>query len=180
MRDPEKILETARLGLEPLAVGHAERLYPMLEDMALYTFIPQEPPASLAEVRARYRRLAGRRSPEGDEAWLNWAARLRETREYVGTFQATVRADGTALIAYMIFVPFQRRGLAREGCAALLSCLTGEWGVETVVAEIDTRNTASVALVESLGFARVATVEGADFFKGVSSDEYRYERCAEG
>ena len=146
--------------------GHAEKLYPLLGDAALYTYIPQEPPASLAEVEARYRRLAARRSPEGDEVWLNWAARLRETGEYVGTFQATVRADGTALIAYMIFVPFQQRGLAREGCAAVLAELAGAWGVRTVVAEIDTRNAASVALVESLGFARAATMRDGGLLQG--------------
>ena len=89
-------------------------------------------------------------------------------------FQATVMGDGTALIAYMIFTPFQRRGLAREGCAAVLAELASAWGVRTAVAEIDTRNAASVALVESLGFARVATVREADVFKGASSDEYRY------
>ncbi len=174
MGDAEKPLGTARLLLEPLLPRHAERLYPLLGDAALYRYIPQEPPASLAEVEARYRRLAGRRSPDGAEVWLNWAARLRATDEYAGMFQATVMGDGTALIAYMIFTPFQRRGLAREGCAAVLAELASAWGVRTAVAEIDTRNAASVALVESLGFARVATVREADVFKGASSDEYRY------
>ncbi len=172
--DAERALETARMVLEPLLPQHAGALFPSLREAALYSYIPQEPPASLAEVEARYRRLAARRSPDGDEVWLNWAARLHATGAYVGTFQATVMAGGTALIAYMVFAAFQRRGLAREGCAAVVAELAGAWGVRTVVAEIDTRNAASVALVESLGFARVATVRGADFFKGASSDEYRY------
>jgi hypothetical protein len=47
--------------------------------------------------------------------------------------------------------------------------------VGVVAAEIDTRNVASIALVESLGFSRVAFEKGADHFKGSSSDEYRYE-----
>jgi ribosomal-protein-alanine N-acetyltransferase len=50
--------------------------------------------------------------------------------------------------------------------------------VSRVAAEIDTRNTASIHLVEALGFARVATTPGADFFKGAASDEYRYELSA--
>ena len=41
-------------------------------------------------------------------------------------------------------------------------------------AEIDTRNIASIRLVESLGLSRVATTREADFFKGASSDEYKY------
>jgi L-amino acid N-acyltransferase YncA len=41
--------------------------------------------------------------------------------------------------------------------------------------KIDTRNVASIALVESLGFERVAFHKDADHFKGSSSGEYRYE-----
>jgi len=42
-------------------------------------------------------------------------------------------------------------------------------------AEIDPRNVSSIALVESLGFRRIAFQKNADHFKGSSSDEYRYE-----
>ena len=93
----------------------------------------------------------------------------------MGTVEATLRADDTALLAYMIFTPFQRRGYAREGCARVLQHLVRDYGVRLVIAEIDTRNQPSIALVESLGFIRTATRHAADFFKGASSDEYRYE-----
>jgi [ribosomal protein S5]-alanine N-acetyltransferase len=175
--DAETPVATERLLLEPLLPRHAAQLYPYLRDAALYTLIPQEPPASLEVVEARYRRLAARRSPDGTEVWLNWVARRRDADEYVGTFEATVRADATALLAYMLFTPFQRRGYAREGCAAVLECLATEWGMTTVAAEIDTRNAASIALVEALGFTRVGLHVDADFFKGVRSDEYLYERA---
>jgi ribosomal-protein-alanine N-acetyltransferase len=45
---------------------------------------------------------------------------------------------------------------------------------ETVHAEIDTRNAASIRLVEGLGFERVEIVRDADWFKGAASDEFRY------
>ena len=41
-------------------------------------------------------------------------------------------------------------------------------------AEIDTRNTGSIRLVERLGLGRVGLTESADHFKGVTSDEYTY------
>jgi RimJ/RimL family protein N-acetyltransferase len=175
--DAETPLVTERLKLEPLLPGHAAQLYPYLRDATLYTYLPEEPPASLEALAARYLRLAARRSPDGTEVWLNWAARLQGADDHVGTFQATVRADATALIAYMIFTPHQRRGYAATGCTAVLDCLAQAWGVRTVAAEIDTRNAASIALVEALGFTRVGLRAGADFFKGSQSDEYRYE-CA--
>ena len=173
--DPELLFETPRLLLEPLNVGHAIALFEALQAPELYTYIPQDPPSSLEALKTRYTALASRRSPDGQEGWLNWALNLRATGAYVGTVQATVRADQTALLAYMIFVPFWRQGYARESCARVLAHLFGDYYVSQVAAEIDTRNTSSIQLVEALGFTRVATTPGADFFKGAISDEYRYE-----
>jgi [ribosomal protein S5]-alanine N-acetyltransferase len=72
-------------------------------------------------------------------------------------------------------VPYQRRGFAAEACGRLLEHLFQDYRMDVVAAEIDTRNVASIALVESLGFERVAFLEDADNFKGSSSEEYRYE-----
>ena len=172
---PDAPLDTARLVLEPLVVAHAQALYPLLHDERLYTYIPQEPPPSVEALAARYQRLATRCSPDGRQVWLNWVARLRTRQDYVGMFQATIDADRTALLAYMIFPPWQGQGYAREGGERVLEHLMRDYGTPLVAAEIDTRNRASISLVESLGFVRVAERPAADFFKGAVSDEYRYE-----
>ncbi|MGH2485995.1 MAG: GNAT family N-acetyltransferase [Ktedonobacterales bacterium] len=176
----ETPLATERLLLQPLTPAHAAMLFPPLRDQRLYAYIPQDPPPTLAVLEQRFTRLARRRSPDGSEIWLNWALRLTSeslTSEslYVGTLQATLRADETALLAYMIFTPFQGRGYAHEGCARVLNHLVRDYAVRRVIAEIDTRNQPSIALVQSLGFTRVATAWATDFFKGAASDEYRYE-----
>jgi ribosomal-protein-alanine N-acetyltransferase len=57
----------------------------------------------------------------------------------------------------------------------LLEHLFQDYRVGIVAAEIDTRNAASIALVENLGFERVGFQKDADHFKGSTSDEYRYE-----
>ncbi len=173
--EPEKSLLTPRLQLEPLVTAHAPALYPLLQDSALYTFIPQEPPDSVEALTARYRMLSTRRSPDSTEIWLNWALRLRASDECVGTLQATVQVDSTAFLAYMIFPAFQHREYAKEGCLYVLEHLRDDYKIQRVVAEIDTHNAASIALVESLGFVRTALHLAADFFRGATSDEYRYE-----
>jgi [ribosomal protein S5]-alanine N-acetyltransferase len=172
---PEARLETHRLHLEPILPAHASRLYERLQDARLYRFIPQDPPASLRALENRYGILSGRRSPDGREAWLNWAMRERGSGDYAGTLEATVSGNATAIIAYTVFVPFQRRGFAAEACGRLLGHLFGDYRVNTVAAEIDTRNVASIALVEALGLERVAFRRDADHFKGSTSDEFRYE-----
>ncbi len=134
----------------------------------------------MAALETRYRKLSSRRSPDGSEVWLNFAMRLNEegTRSkatYVGTLEATVFPDWSAYLAYTVFVPFWRRGYAREGCVRMLTHLVEDHGVRVVAAEMDTRNAASIALAESLRFERVGTTLGADHFKGSVSDEHRYE-----
>jgi [ribosomal protein S5]-alanine N-acetyltransferase len=172
---PEVTLETPRLLLEPLTPAHAPALYEQLQDERLYQFIPQNPPASPQALEERHVALSSRRSPDGREAWLNWVVRERRSGDYVGTLEATVQGDMLAFIAYMVFVQYQRRGFAAEACERLLWHLFEDYRMSIIAAEIDTRNVASVALVESLGFLRVAFLEDADQFKGSSSDEYRYE-----
>jgi RimJ/RimL family protein N-acetyltransferase len=112
--------------------------------------------------------------------WLNWVLRQRATGAYVGMVEVTVHLDRTATLAYMVFPPFWRQGYATEACARVLAHLFADYQVTRVAAEIDTRNTASLRLIEALGFTRVALQRHAAFFKGAVSDEYRYERSAPG
>lgn len=173
--DEEQQLETPRLFLEPLVAAHAAALYTALQDPTLYTFIPQNPPLSWDDLLVRYTALSTRRSPTGQEVWLNWVLCRRGTNDYVGTVQATIHEDRTAMLAYMVFPPFWGQGYGREGCARVLTNLRDVYGVSRVSAEIDTRNTASIRLIEALGFNCVALTPHADFFKGVESDEYLFE-----
>ncbi len=171
---PEPLLDTKRLVLEPLEEAHAPLLFDGFQDPTLYTYIPGGPPADVEGLAARYRHLAQGRSDDDTSVWLNWAMRPRDTATYIGTLQATLDADGKALIAYMVFKSFRRRGYAKEGCHRMIQFLRGERQVKTIAAEIDTRNGPSIALVRSLGMQVVAEHKDADFFKGSGSDEYEF------
>lgn len=169
----ETELVSDRLVLEPLRVDHAPALFQGLSEPGLYRFIPREPHMDEAALRARFERIATRGGAGGDAVWLNWAMRLRDG-DYCGQFEATASADGAVDIAYFVFAPMQGRGLATEAGATVIAALQ-RGGARLIGASLDTRNLASAALVERLGLRRVALVEGADFFKGASSDEFRYE-----
>src|ERR1035437_5596078 len=67
-----RVLETARLRLEPIRGDHADAMVEGLGDPALYAFALDETPAGRDELRERYERLASGWSPGGDERWLNW------------------------------------------------------------------------------------------------------------
>lgn len=165
--------ETERLVLEPLRETHAAELFGVYSDPAMYSFIPQEPPPSLEALASRYRLLETRRSPDEAEQWLNWVVRLKSTRSCIGSVQITLSQDGRAQLAYDIGVPYWRQGYGTEACARVIEALFAI-GVTEFSAELDTRNTASIRLLERLGFERSALKRDADFFKGASSDEWTF------
>ena len=98
-------LYTSRLRVEPLNINRASVVFPAQLDPLIYQFIPEEP-LSFEELTRRYSFLEGAKSPDGHEHWLNWIAFDRESHIVVGTFQATVPADGSTSIAYTVFPPF--------------------------------------------------------------------------
>jgi ribosomal-protein-alanine N-acetyltransferase len=171
----EKVIETERLVLFPLKALHAEHMFSGLSDFPSYDFTPDMPPKDVAALEERYRRLESRRSPDGGEAWLNWVISSAATQELLGYVQFTVKpVEQRALVACFVFAPHRKSGIANEAIRALLQEVVANFRLVCVEAEIDTRNIASIALIEKLGFLRTRLVPHADEFKGVISDEYHY------
>lgn len=170
----ETTYETDRLLLEPLRAAHAAEMFELLSDSRLYHFIPGEPPPTLASLVERFQRLERRVSPDGEQAWLNWVLRSRAGGHCVGRIEVTVRRDQSALLAYEIGAASWGQGFATEACRRILGVLFQELSVSRVIAEVDTRNAASIRLLERLGFHRTELRAGADFFKGSPSDEFTY------
>jgi len=173
------VIKTANLRLEPVQQDHAVLLFAALSDAQLYTLMPEEPPTSLEALEKRYAFLQAGKSPDGKEHWLNWTMFDRRTGTPVGTFQATVRDDAPSDIAYIVFKAHWRRGIAREAGVGVIEHVFARYPTPLLAANMDTRNVASIKLVESLGFKRAAFIPNADSFKGMSSDEYRYEMTRE-
>lgn len=161
------------LRLEPLLPAHADLLLAGLQDPALYEFIAEAPPASLDALRARYQRLATRSSPDGRQAWLNWAIWSFAERAHVGYVQATVEA-GQAHLAYVLFRSHWRRGYARAAVLEMMRLLRAEHGVSRFRARVDTRHTRSRSLLESLGFECMEVHLDAEEIHGQSADEAEY------
>jgi [ribosomal protein S5]-alanine N-acetyltransferase len=173
------VIETVNLRLEPIRKGHAVLLFAPLSDAQLYALMPEEPPKSLEALQKRYAFLQTGKSPDGKEHWLNWTIFDRRTGTPVGIFQATVRDDTPSDIAYIVFKAHWRQGIAREAGAGVIDHVFARYATPMLAANMDTRNVASIKLVEGLGFKRVAFIPDADAFKGLASDEYRYEMTRE-
>ena len=70
-----RLIKTSNLTLEPQIAAHAEEMFAVLGDPAIYLY-ENEPPPSLEWLRDRFTRLETRRSPDGNEQWLNWVIHL--------------------------------------------------------------------------------------------------------
>ena len=165
-------MRTARLTLEPIVPEHASLLFDQLDDDRLWRFmIFRLRPRSVEKLRDRFTRYAARASPDGSEAWLNYALR-RDDGAFVGTVQASVEG-ARATIGYTIFVDHWRQGYGKEACVELLRFVEEEFGVNDVTANVDVRNMASIALLQSLGFTRAWTGPSEDMPGHI---DHRYER----
>ncbi|HET7364992.1 MAG TPA: GNAT family N-acetyltransferase [Burkholderiales bacterium] len=140
-----------RVVLEPQLAAHADEMFVVLGDPALYEY-ENEPPASVDWLRERFARLESRRSADGTQRWLNWVVRLRAAG-LIGYVQATVFPTGRAAIAYVFASGYWGRGLGSEACHAMIAELAERYEVVTVYAIFKRRNLRSARLLERLGFA---------------------------
>lgn len=146
-----RTIHISELTLEPLLPAHAEAMFVVLSDPAIYAY-ENQPPASVDALRARYVRLEKRQSPDGSELWLNWVIRLPNAA-LIGYVQATVKADRSALIAYELASPFWGRGLGSRAVTAMIDELRERYRTRELWALLKQKNHRSMRLLARLGFA---------------------------
>ncbi len=98
--------------------------------------------------------------------WLQLAIRLQGNEKLVGDLAIHNLGDAKVEIGFTISKAFQRRGIAREAVAALIDVLEREFGTRELIATPDSRNTASIKLLESLGFSEKPELSWWEDFKG--------------
>jgi [ribosomal protein S5]-alanine N-acetyltransferase len=146
------VIEAAGVRLEPQVAAHADEMFVVLSDPAIYEF-ENAPPASLDWLRARFTKLETRLSGDGTEKWLNWVIRLPGSG-LIGYVQATVTARGDATIAYELSSRYWGRGLGSQAVQAMISELQSHYRVRRLFAVFKRANFRSRRLLERLGFTQ--------------------------
>lgn len=145
-----RTVEAPTLTLEPQVAAHADAMFAVLNDPAMYEF-ENAPPVSLEWLRTRFTKLETRRSADGQEQWLNWVIILPD-RALIGYVQATVRVDGSALIAYELASAFWGRGLAHQAVSAMISELASSYQTRELWAVLKRANYRSMRILTRLEF----------------------------
>ena len=143
-------LRSHRLLLSPMVRNDACDLFQLVREPALYRFTGSVPPSSVDALRHKIRFREGRRSPEGDELWLNWTLRLRSSGQVIGYVQASV-GEGWADLAWVIGTPFQNRGYATEASRRVAEWLREHLKVSELRAAIHPEHTASCRVAAHIG-----------------------------
>jgi RimJ/RimL family protein N-acetyltransferase len=153
-----KILRTERLVLEPLNEAHASEMFRILIDPILYTYLHERPPFTEDELRARYRFLERRRSPDGANEWLSWVLRGPGGEAY-GYVSAIVHGRGAADLSVLVTPRMWRQGFAREAVAKAIAELKSSRGATSFFATVSPRNDQAISLLQHLGFRPVSRSE---------------------
>lgn len=146
-------LESERLRFEPLTPEHADEMLHVLGDQELHRFTGGAP-LGLADLRARFERLARGESPDGRDEWLNWVVRERVSGRAVGTVQATLpgREGGrVAELGWVIGTSHQGNGFAKEAATTVAEWLFSQ-DVALLRAHIHPEHHASMAVARAAGF----------------------------
>lgn len=150
-----KLICTDRSRLVPLRAEHAEGMFALLSDPRIYEFILDRPPASLAFLTERCRRLESRRSSDGSQQWLNWIIQPLDTDSCAGFVQATIHASQTADFAFLLGPAYWGRGLAHKASVAAIRALFSDYALTAIFATADHRNARSLSLLTRLGFHQI-------------------------
>ncbi|MBC7542199.1 MAG: GNAT family N-acetyltransferase [Candidatus Sericytochromatia bacterium] len=175
-RDLNAPLATIRLQLEPMTAAHADALFAPLQDAAIYDWISAKAPGSAEILRRHWGRNECRLSPDGDEAWLNWAVRRTSDGAYVGTVDVNVDDAKTATnVGYTFFPAYWGQGLATEAVVAVVNHLIGR-GILRLVATVTVGNAASRRVLAKAGFTFTRVLTDNDMIRGVVHDDDEYVR----
>jgi RimJ/RimL family protein N-acetyltransferase len=150
MRVDLETIDAERTVLVPLLASDADELAGLLDEAQLRSWLRAQ---DVSELRDRFAAWETRRSPGGDELWLNWIVRERGGNRAVGWVQATVRGP-SASVAYALLPAERGACAASDAVRALVRWLRDRLAVTVVTAEIDESNAASARVAVAAGFER--------------------------
>lgn len=160
----------SQLIIEKLTEAHADLLFSAYQDSRIYSYIPGQPPPSLEALRREFKEFEEGAPPDSNEVWLNWVIKRVADQQMLGTLQATLTADDQLWIGYTIAPVYWGHGVAREAVRLLLNELRHRFGRHLVLASVDTRNVASIKVLERNGFALLRKETAA--IRGETTEDY--------
>jgi aminoglycoside 6'-N-acetyltransferase len=173
-------IDTERLVLRRFDAGDAAAFSAYRSDPEVARYQSWKAPFSLAQARDFIAEMAALH-PDIEGEWFQFAATLRGSGKLIGDVALHVLEGdpGSVEIGYSLSPAHGGQGYAGEAVAALVGYALDQRGKREVMAWTDTRNEASIALLERLGFILDPASRQRTLFKGAWCDEDRYVMTAD-
>jgi RimJ/RimL family protein N-acetyltransferase len=172
MLAPHYPISTERLLLRPYEPGDVDAVhaYQSLPERVRYVPYQARTRDEVAE-RVASAQASTAINAEGDVLLLVMV--LRETGEVVGDVVLFYRSEQhkTGEIGYILHPDHGGRGYATEAAQALLALGFDGLGLHRIIARVDARNAASIAVLRRLGMRQEAHLVQNEWFKGEWTDE---------
>jgi RimJ/RimL family protein N-acetyltransferase len=148
-----KILTTPRLTLRPPQPGDEEDLMALHGDPAVMRYFSELP---WTDPERPARQIAKDAAAFASREYYRFTIVLNETGRLIGncTLRSLHEQNRRAEVGYALQTAHQGRGYMAEALDALLAFAFGDLDLHRLEADIDPRNTPSIALLERAGFVR--------------------------
>jgi RimJ/RimL family protein N-acetyltransferase len=172
---PAYPIRTARLVLRPFTADDLEAVLDLESRPDVVRYLNWEPMDREAAEALVQRRL-GLTAIEGDGTAIVLAATVPLDGRLIGEFMLLLASEASRQgeIGWTLHPDAQGRGYGTEGAREMLRLGFDELGLHRIVAEADSRNDASIRLMQRLGMRLEAQHRDAELLKGewVSSIVY--------
>jgi RimJ/RimL family protein N-acetyltransferase len=176
---PDYPVQTKRLALRPVGPADVDDLlaYRSLPEVCRYVpFTPQDRATVIARLSTTWAATAI--EAEGDA--LSLGIERRDSGRLIGDvilmFHSAEHLGGE--IGWVLNPTHSGQGFMTEAATALVGLAFDQLGLRRVVARVDSRNTASLALARRLGMRQEAHLIENELFKGEWTDEIDFAMLA--
>ena len=164
------MVETERLRLRPATIDDLDAWLAISRDAEEAWF--GAPSSDREQARANLQKHMAHQATHGFGLWV---VELRKTGDVIGAAGLTHLKDGAEIeVGYRFLKEHWGQGYATEAVRALIDVAFGTHGMRRVIAQLDSRNTASAKLCERLGMTREAYLRQDCWAKGEWTDTIIY------
>jgi RimJ/RimL family protein N-acetyltransferase len=164
---PTAPLRTARLTLRPFEMSDLDAYFDLMgrEEVCRYLIWG---PMTLAQARAKLEVRTGQTSIRGEGEAILFAVVETATGRMIGELMLRMGSgiSRQGEVGWSLHPDVQGRGLGTEAATELLRLGFDELRLHRIEAEADSRNTASIRVMEKLGMRREALFVEKELFKG--------------
>ena len=169
---PFPVLETERLVLREITLDDGEFWMRNFSDPDVVELTAWEPPRDLEAAKAEILQFCTQ--PFRESTGIRWGIAFRGSPDLIGTlgYHQWVREGAhRARMGYDLLREHRREGIMTEAMRAAVTYGFTTMGLHRIEVLTDPINTASIRLVERLGFHREGTLRENTYFRGRFIDD---------